>query len=332
MTKQPPRFQDRPVRILVLEKYVETMRSLLTVPHELFAYDQETDRSMADKLLDIDVMISSAVKGKWLGPAATLKLVQGVGAGIEGIELDHLPPGCMVCNVYGHEWAVAEYCFMTMAMLNREVIQQDAALRCGDWSGGVFRHELRGGRLLLLGLGHIGTEVARWGRFYGMTVSGLTRNPAPARGQSLGLDYIGPLSDLAQQLPQADFVVVAIPHVPETVGFIDQAAFERMKSTAILVNVARGPVVDENALYEALHQQTIAGAAIDVWYNYPAHLDVHCPPANTPLHELSNTIMTPHNAGTTHGTMNYRFAFIAENIGRFVRGQALQNVVYNGHS
>jgi len=321
-------YSGRPIRILLLEKYMDTMHQLLPMPHELVPFHNETDESYAHKLRDVDVMISSFVKGQWLTAASPLRLIQGIGAGTEGIDLAALPPGCTVCNVYGHEWAVAEYCFMTMAMLNREIRQQDAALRLGDWGGGAFRSELRGRNLLVLGLGHIGAEVARWGSFYGMHVTGLTRTPSAARRQELGLKEIGSLSDLPAFLPAADFVVVAIPHTAETTAFIGEAELAAMKPTAYLVNVARGPVVDERSLYVALHDKVIAGAANDVWYIYPNALDETRRPATYPFHELPNIIMSPHNAGTTDGTMSYRFEFIAENIGRFYRGDPLQNVVH----
>ncbi|MFT5193384.1 MAG: phosphoglycerate dehydrogenase-like enzyme [Cellvibrionaceae bacterium] len=318
----------KPIRILVLEKYVETFRKLIQVPHELTSFNKETDESYSNKLRDVDVMISSFVKGEWLQKDAPLKLVQGVGAGTEGIDFAGLPSSCAVCNVYGHEWAVAEYSFMTMAMLKREVIKQDAALRAGNWSGGVFRNELRGCNLLVLGLGHIGAEVARWGEFYGMQVTGLTRSPSAERGQHLGLNQIDSLTKMHDYLPQADFVVVAIPNTAETAGFVGQAELKMMKDSAYLVNVARGPVVDEQSLYEGLRDKVIAGAANDVWYIYPNALDEVCIPATYPFHELPNIIMTPHNAGTTNGTMNYRFEFIADNIGRYYRGEPLENVVH----
>lgn len=320
-------YSGRPIRILLLEKYVNIMHQLLSVPHELIPFNKETDESYSLKLRDVDVMISSFVKGQWLTADSPLRLIQGIGAGTEGIDFGGLPAGCTVCNVYGHEWAVAEYCFMTMAMLNREIVKQDGALRRGEWSDGLFRTELRGRNLLVLGLGHIGAEVVRWGNFYGMGVTGLTRTPSAARGRELGLKEIGALAELPAFLPEADFVVVAIPHTAETTGFIGEAELKAMKPTAYLVNVARGPVVDERSLYMALRDKIIAGAANDVWYIYPNALDETCQPAAYPFHELPNIIMSPHNAGTTDGTMNYRFAFIAENIGRFYRGEPLQNVV-----
>lgn len=320
--------QSNPLKILVLEKYIDVLSDLIDVPHQLFSFDKEDDESYTRKLRDIDVMISSGVKGSWLSKDGPLRLIQGVGAGTEGIDFNGLPAGITVCNVFGHEWAVAEYCFMTMGMLQREVVQQDNALRIGYWSGGVFRQELRGCNLLVIGLGHIGAEVARWGNFYQMNVTGLTRSPSAERQTELGLDEIGGLNELDKYLPHADFVIVAIPHVADTAGFIGAAELALMQRSGFLVNVARGPVVDERSLYLALRNKLIAGAANDVWYVYPNSLDEICIPANQPFHELPNIIMTPHNAGTTHGTMNYRFEFIAANIGRYYRGEPLENVVH----
>ena len=321
-------YPGKEIRILLLEKYVDVIGKLLQVPYKLIPFNDETDESFTQKLRQVDVMISSFVKGTWLSADTPLRLIQGIGAGTEGIDFANLPTGCTVCNVYGHEWAVAEYCFMTMAMLNREIVKQDAAMRIGYWSGGVFRNELRNCHLLVLGLGHIGAEVARWGNFYGMRVTGLTRSPSNERRQRLGLNAIGNLSEVSTYLPEADFVVVAIPHNIETADFIGFAELKAMKRSGYLINVARGPIVDEQSLFAALRDKIIAGAANDVWYIYPNSLDEICLPATYPFHELPNIILSPHNAGTTDGTMNYRFEFIAKNIGRFYQGEPLQNVVY----
>jgi phosphoglycerate dehydrogenase-like enzyme len=177
-------------------------------------------------------------------------------------------------------------------------------------------------------LGRIGSEVARWGRFVGMHVSGITRSPSPERAQALGLDALDGPDELDSYLAQADFVVVALPHTPETRGMIAEAQFRQMKSTAYLVNVARGPVIDEAALYHALRDKTIAGAAIDVWYNYPPVAGQHTMPSQYPIHELNNVIMTPHNSGMTNATMSYRWGVLAENMRRLTTGEPLENVVW----
>lgn len=316
------------LNILVAERFAADISSRIEVPCRLATFKDDGDEAMTAQLQQADVFVSSEFKAAWVSPAMPLRLIQGVGAGTDSIDLAAVPTGCTICNVYGHGQSVAEYVFMVMAMLNREVMIQDAGLRTGLWGSGIMRAGLAGRTLLVLGLGHIGAEVVRWGRFLDMRVRGLTRSPSPARGRELGLTQIGGWDELDHYLPEADFVVVAIPHTVETAGFISSPELVRMKPTAYLVNVARGPVVDEVSLFTALKEKQIAGAAVDVWYRYPAALDECCLPASLPFHELDNIIMTPHNSGYTDRTMAYRFAFIADNIGRLAAGKPLENIVW----
>ena len=314
-------------RILTLELYAHDLAQALTIPHHLTAVPGFTAETMTPRLRETDIFVGTTLKADWLTRPSPLRFIQGTGAGTEGFDLPALPLGCVVCNVFGHEYAMAEYTFMMMAALNRNLLVQDRDFRAGHWGDRQPRSELRGRSLLILGLGHIGAEMARWGHFMGMTVRGLTRTPSGRRAEALGLASIGALTELAAYLPGADFVVVALPHTTETDGYIGAAELRLMKPTAYLVNVGRGPVVDEAALYQALRDRVIAGAAIDVWYRYPAANERVLPSAY-PFHELDNVIMTPHNSGYSDGTMRYRWQFISENIRRFVNGEPLDNVVW----
>ena len=115
-------------------------------------------------------------------------------------------------------------------------------------------------------------------------------------------------------------VVVSAPLTPETTGLIGAAELARMRPTAVLVNVGRGPVVDEKALYTALVDRAIDGAVIDVWYDYPSSGNVGAPSA-LPFHELANMLMTPHSSGLTRQTFDGRTADVAANINRLAAGQ-----------
>ena len=123
-------------------------------------------------------------------------------------------------------------------------------------------------------------------------------------------------------LARADFLALTLALAPDTRGLIDARALARMKPTAVLINVARGDVVDEDALYAAL----AGGAALDVWYRYPQGAGP-TPPSRRPFHTLPNVLMTPHVSGWTEGMMDARAAVIAENIHRVARGEASVNVV-----
>jgi phosphoglycerate dehydrogenase-like enzyme len=195
----------------------------------------------------------------------------------------------------------------------------------------VPQRELRGRTLAVIGLGRIGGAVARAGAFFGMRVLAVTRTPAAARPEETGGAIVSGLETLHQVLAEADFVVMAVPQNDTTRGLIGPAEFAAMKRNAYLINVARGGIVDEAALYDALSTRTIAGAAIDVWYQYPAADEIRLPSAY-PFHELDNILMTPHISGATDGTFSYRWEFINDNIRRLAAGEPLQNVVKVGTS
>nr|MBA3414504.1 phosphoglycerate dehydrogenase [Chloroflexia bacterium] len=234
-----------------------------------------------------------------------------------------------VCNVYGHEAAIAEYVFMAILALNRDLLNMDARFRQADWSdrtGGAQR-EIRGQTLGVVGLGRIGAEVARIGRAFGMRVSAVTRTPRADQAAALGLADLGGMADLPRLLAEADFVVLAVPLEPSTTGLVGAAELAAMKPTASLVNVARGEVVAEAALYEALRDGVIAGAAIDTWYRYPEAAEPLRPSA-FPFHELPNAIVTPHIAGWTEGTFRHRWETIGENLRRLGTGEPFLNVVW----
>jgi len=230
--------------------------------------------------------------------------------------------------MYGHEYGIAEHVFMVMTALNRELFIQDAELRRGNWGHRGYYRELRGRILLVVGLGHIGAEVVRWGRFVNMRVTGITRSPSPERGQQFGLEALGGPGDLDTYLANADFVVLAVPHTPQTGAMVGRSQLQQMKPTAYLINVARGPVVDEAALYTALKEGAIAGAGIDVWYCYPEPGQTQQMPSTYPFHELDNVILTPHTSGMTDGTFQHRWAAVAENLRRLAAGEPLKNIVW----
>lgn len=310
-----------------MRQFAGELAAQLTVPHELVPFGGEDDAAMASLLSEADALVSGAYRAGWRPAAGSrLRLIQCTGAGIDGIHLPAVPSGCSVCNVYGHERGVAEQAFMHLLALHKGLFRLDAALRQGDWMPErPYLPEMIGHRLLVLGAGEIGRALVRWGRFLGMEVTVLTRRPALAR---LGPDvqHVGGLNELAQHLPTADFIVVAIPAAAGTIDLIGAPEFARMKPTACLVNVGRGAVVNEQALYDALRSRRIAGAGFDVWYQYPVAPGEKRRPATLPFHELDNIIMTPHKP--TAETMAYRWRAIAGNLARLARGEPLARVVH----
>jgi len=326
MSADLPAF-DRPIRILTGPLFAPGVGAKLKIRHTITVLDRQSDSEIAQIAAESEVVASAAFKSAWrLSGARRPGLVHSVGAGIDGIDRASLPAGCKVCNVYGHERGVAEEAFMLILALQRGLFGLDAALRRGDWTlKPALLSELRGRRLLILGFGHIGAELARFGSFFGMEVTALTRYPSPERAEKLGLREFGALADLERHLPEADFVIVAIPHTPDTENLIGEKQLQKMKPTAFIINVGRAAVINEDALYQALRGRRIGGAGLGVWYVYPSG-DEKCLPAHLPFQELDNLIMTPHKA--TQETVDYRIEEIAENIRRFAVGKPLKNVVY----
>jgi phosphoglycerate dehydrogenase-like enzyme len=323
VTTQAPRV------VLAIWQTIDAFHQALTNAADLVIAPTSRDEDVARLLPGADVLITGRFSPAMALQADALKLIQTPGAGINGIDFAAVPPGTTVCNVYGHERGIAEYVFMTMAALNRDLFGLDRRIRAGDWSdhlGGPQR-ELQARTVAVVGLGRIGLEVARWARFADMRVVAATRTPNPDRGRDLGIARLERMDSLHSVLAEADFVVVSVPLDAQTLGLIGRDELRAMKRSAYLINVARGDVIDETALYEALRDRTIAGAAIDVWYRYPDRAEP-TPPSRHPFHELPNIIMTPHIAGATDATFRYRWNLINDNLRRLGTGEALVNVVH----
>jgi phosphoglycerate dehydrogenase-like enzyme len=274
-----------------------------------------------------DVIIGTRFDAALPRPTA-LRLFHVPGAGYDAVDLDALPDGVVVCNCFGHEHAIAKY--VLAALLRRYVPLADAdrRLRKGDWAysaslPGRVHQEMAGSTVGILGFGHIGKAVAVRAAAFGMSVHVANRSPV----WSEHVDRTYGLADLSTFWGNVDNIVVTLPLVPETKGIVGREAFARMRSDAVLINVARGPVVDEQALYDALHDKRIGGVVIDTWYQYPTPGQPETLPSKLPFHELTNIVMTPHMSGWTNGTIRRRQQVMADNIQRRLRGDACVNVV-----
>ncbi|MGX5736358.1 2-hydroxyacid dehydrogenase [Bosea thiooxidans] len=263
---------------------------------------------------------------------AQLKLFHVPGAGYDMVDLGLLPASAAVCNCFGHEQAIAEYVMSALLARHIPLGDADRRLRSGDWTywaGAPERvhGEIAGKTIGLLGFGHIGKAIAARAKAFEMQVHVANRSPVAA---SAMVDRAFSLDQLAAFYGSVDFVVVSIPLTEGTKGLVGASAFAAMRPDAVVINVARGPVIDEQALYDALKGGHIGGAVIDTWYRYPQSGDVATLPAQLPFQELSNVLMTPHMSGWTNGTIRRRQAVIAGNIRRRFSGEKLENVVREG--
>jgi phosphoglycerate dehydrogenase-like enzyme len=261
--------------------------------------------------------------------AERLALFHLPGAGYDQVDLQALPAQTVVCNCFGHEPAIAEYVMAALLARHVPLADADAHLRRGDWkywAGAPERvhEELSGKTIGLVGFGHIAQAIAARAKAFGLRVQVANRS---AVATSPLVDAWFALDDLQRFWPTADFIVVSLPLTQQTTGIVGAAAFAAMKRGAVVINVGRGPTIDEQALFDALSSQRIGGAIIDTWYQYPSPTQAAVLPSKLPFHTLPNIVMTPHMSGWTRGTIARRQRTIADNIAKRFAGRACDNVV-----
>jgi phosphoglycerate dehydrogenase-like enzyme len=212
--------------------------------------------------------------------------------------------------------AVAEQGLALMLAVARKVPFLDAQVKRGEWVRGTLT-QLAGKTLGILGTGVIGMRMAQLGKGIGMQVIAWTYHPDPAKAEALGLRYLEAMTDV---LRQADVVSLHLRYSPATERLIGARELALMKPTALLINTARGQLVDQQALYEALRDGTIAGAGLDVFEQEP--IDPH-----DPLLSLPNVVLSPHTAGTTPEALLNGLHLCAANVGAFLDGRVQNRVV-----
>ena len=289
------------------------------------------EHSVLTDLKDADVYVGPTFTEAMGAQAPNLRLVHVAGAGYDGIEADALPAGAVCANTFHHEGSIAEYIAAALVALRRNLLGQDAALRSGVWASSVYSPDipqpetLRGAVITLLGFGHIGGAAWNLLKAFGAEGIAITRSGS-VDAQANGLRWAGSTARLNEALSESDILLVSIPLSDETTALVGAEELDNLGPTGQVVNVARGPVLDEAALYEALKDRRIAGAAIDVWYQYPA-TDGRAEPSALSFGRLDNIIMTPHSSGVTAETFRGRAREIAENITRLSKNEPLKNVV-----
>lgn len=253
--------------------------------------------AFAREAADADVIVVSGLwKNDILEAAPKLRFVQSISAGINQYDQARFRgKGVRLASAQGvNEVAVAEHAMALMLALKRHIHtgrdnQAKAYWRPMIADIAAREDELRGKTLLIVGYGGIGRRLARLAQAFEMHVIGVKRDPSGDKGAA---NEVCAIADLDRLLPEADVVALTCPLTPETTGLVNGGRLARMKPSAVLINVARGPVVDEPALIEALQSRLIAAAGIDVTVEEPLA-------PTSPLWQLSNALITPHSAGET---------------------------------
>ena len=265
------------------------------------------------------VCVSMMWRNDWLDKAPKLGLVQSVSAGMNQYDVARFKAaGVRLASAQGvNARAVAEHAIALILSLTRQLHLARDNQHKKVWRGmigdpALREDELQGKTVLIVGLGGIGGRLAQIAKAFDMKVIGTRRDPSKGSG---GANEVFADAELVKVLPRADFVVLTCPITPETTGLMSAAAFAAMKPGAKLVNVARGPVVDEPALIAALQSGRLGAAGIDVTVEEPLG-------PTSPLWAMPNVIITPHTAGETAAYEENVVDILVENIGRLQRGEA----------
>jgi phosphoglycerate dehydrogenase-like enzyme len=294
----------------------ERFSALNTGINSFAVRDAET---LANRMGEADVLV---ISGLWhdglLDRAGKLRFIQAIGAGTDQFPLEELKRrGVRLASARGVNYrAVAEHAMALILALSRRLPEARDNQAKRVWRGmiGDFSQredELGGKTLLVVGLGQIGGRLAELAKAFDMQVVGLRRDPSAGRGATDAVHAIGEFRSL---LPEADFVALTCPLTKETEKLVGAEALARMKPSAYLVNVARGRVIDEAALVEALAARRIAGAGIDVTVEEPLA-------PSSPLWGMEHVLLTPHTAGETRRYEDNVIEILRDNLGRLQCGE-----------
>lgn len=274
-----------------------------------------TPSEAAGAVADAEILYAWKFPPQLYAKAGRLKWLQVMGAGVDWALVPELPEHVQITRAPGvfGPW-MAEYVLAWCLWVTQRMKPYRDAQRQRRWDDHVLPDRLGGKTLTIVGLGDIGRDIARAARGLGMRVLGVSRRGRAVREAT----RMYPVSAMTRALREADFVVLLLPLTPETRGIIGADALAAMKSTAWLINIARGAVADEGALMQALEQRRIAGAVLDVFDREPL-------PPSHPLWKMDNVVVTPHISGPS--TADALTPVFNDNLARYLAGRPLRHVV-----
>ena len=294
-------------------------------PHHTFS--EAWDRDAIRRLLpDADAAFTPFVDRDVFGSASRLRWVQSPAVGVGSLMFPELLASpVVITSARGiRARSMAEHVLGVTIALARKLPVAIRAQVEHRWAqdelegANVDVRTLQGQRMGIVGLGAIGLELAKIAAPFGFRISAIRRRAAEPKPD--GVEEVWPPDRLADLLAQSDVVVLAAPHTPETKRLIGKAELDRIKRGALLVNIARGKLVDDDAVIAALRDGRLGGAALDVFSEEP--LD-----PSSPYWDLANVIVTPHTSGAMQDYWTPLVALFADNLRRFERGESLRNVV-----
>ncbi|MCK4240948.1 MAG: reverse transcriptase-like protein [Candidatus Atribacteria bacterium] len=327
------------MRVLVLSQmvkpqvWIETFDKLnqkAKLNIEFIIPEGEEKKSIKKYFQEAEVVIGGIFDQEDLDQAKKLKLIQIPFAGVDKLDFSLYKdrPDKYVCNIHANKSAVAEHAFALILALAKNVVSYDKDLRRGKWHGFSTKEstiQLQGRSLGIIGLGSIGWEIAKRAKSFGMKIFALKRrvNEKDLEKKEI-LEFLGEEKDLEKVIQESDFIVIALPLTPETTGLIGEKELKIMKGK-YLINIARGAIIDEEALFKVLKEHYLAGAAIDTWYQYPNSEQKEILPSKYDFHKLDNVVMSPHTAGYTDRALEENIKSVFDNIVRIYYEEEPEN-------
>ncbi|MEY2396005.1 MAG: D-3-phosphoglycerate dehydrogenase / 2-oxoglutarate reductase, partial [Acidobacteriaceae bacterium] len=310
-----------PLKIVIAEKISAAALEQLKEPEWTVLTADQLDGKLSEHLESADALIvRSAVQAdaELISGAKKLRVIGRAGVGVDNIDLDAATrQGIAVMNTPGaNAVAVAEQTMGMMLAMARHLCRADALMHAGRWEKKSLQGtELRGKTLGIAGLGRIGMEVARRARAFGMVL--VAHDPFVSAGvaKEQGIR----LTSLDELYAAADYITLHVGLTPQTTGMINQASLKKMKKGVRLVNCARGELVHEADLVEALKQGHVAAAALDVFAEEPLK--------QSPLQAMENVILTPHTGGSTYEAQEAVGIQIAQQVKEYLKHGVIQNAV-----
>ncbi len=287
-------------------------------------------------LKDAKVLIGGKIPKEILNLAKNLKYVIVPWSGINIVNVDEIlkyHPQIRIINSHGNALTVAEYALALLMAITKKIVESDRYLRRGDWRfRKVPSFPVVGKTITILGFGAIARKFVELIQGFRCKINVIKRDPTtfPNKYRNI-VNFIGGRENLTDILPKTDYLMIMMPLTKATEGYIGRKEIELLKPTSIIVNIARGKIIDEKALYDALVQKKIAAAALDVWYIYPGKKsgksEKNCAPSSFPFWELDNVVMSPHRAYNCLERTELHWQDVVNSLNDIAQGKTPKNIV-----
>ncbi|MBA3950944.1 MAG: phosphoglycerate dehydrogenase [Rubrobacter sp.] len=310
------------MRVLIPEKLADPGIELLKRDFDVDVLLDLSAEDLLEKIGEYDGLIirsATQVTARVIEKADNLKAIGRAGIGVDNIDIEAATKrGVIVANApESNTVAAAEHTLGLMLAAARRIPAADASLKGGEWKRSAFKGvEVREKTLGLIGLGHVGAIVARGAIGMGMKV--LAYDPYVSEDRMRSMN-VGRAETTDEVFENADFVSLHVPRTPQTIGLVNEESLGKMKPTAYLINVARGGIVDETALYEALKGGVIGGAALDVFAEEPT--------TESPIFSLPNVVVTPHLGASTAEAQDRAGITAAEQVAAALKGKVPMHAI-----